>query len=211
MIAPKPTALSVVEAASAPVVACTADQMLFDEGGLVKDKTVVVLGGGGNVGAYAVRLAVLAGARVIATARASQVDELRTPGTVEVVVGGGSPPADYMGQADVVIDTVGGSALAGAFDWLRAGGVLVSAVEEPDPAGAARRGVRARFMLVAVTTDRLRRLATLFDAGQIRPRIGQVLPLEDARLAHGMLEAGAAPSGKLVLLPKRRQPVIPSF
>jgi NADPH:quinone reductase-like Zn-dependent oxidoreductase len=201
MIGPKPTALSPIEAASAPVVACTAYQMLFDHAGVAKGQTVVVLGGGGNVGAYAVRLALLAGAQVIATTRAHQASELRALGNVEVVAACDTPPEDWKGQADVVIDTVGGRSLAGAFDWLRSGGVLVSAVEEPDLSAAARRGLRAQFMLVSVTTKRLEQLGALFDAGEIRPRIGQVLSLRDGQLAHRMLEERTAPPGKLVLVP----------
>ncbi len=201
MIAPRPAVLSPIEAASAPVVACTAHQMLFDHAGLKKGQTVVVLGGGGNVGAYAVALALHGGAQVVATTRGHQARDLRALRKIEVVVAGDLPPEDWKGLADVVIDTVGGRALASAVDWLRAGGILISAVQEPDLDAAARRGVRARFILVSVTTRRLDQLAGLFEAGEIRPRIGRVLRLEDARLAHRMLEERTAPPGKLVLVP----------
>ena len=65
MIAPKPARLTDAEAASVPVIATTAWQMLFDHAGLQPNQRVLVLGGGGNVGAYAVRLAAWAGADVV--------------------------------------------------------------------------------------------------------------------------------------------------
>jgi NADPH:quinone reductase-like Zn-dependent oxidoreductase len=68
MIAVKPARLSDTEAASVPVVGCTARQMLFDHAGVREGQTVVVLGGAGNVGGYAVQLGQLAGARIVATA-----------------------------------------------------------------------------------------------------------------------------------------------
>jgi NADPH:quinone reductase-like Zn-dependent oxidoreductase len=54
--------------------------MLFDRGGARAGQTVVVLGGGGNVGGYAVQLAQLAGARVVATAPPRDFDLLRSWG-----------------------------------------------------------------------------------------------------------------------------------
>ena len=78
MIASKPARLTDVEAASAPVVACTAQQMLFDHAGVQKGQAVVVLGAAGNVGGYAVQLAQLAEARVVAIARPQHYDLLRS-------------------------------------------------------------------------------------------------------------------------------------
>lgn len=201
MIAPKAGALTHVEAASAPVVACTALQMLFEHADLQPGQRVVVLGGGGNVGAYAVQLAALAGVTVVATGRARDLDRIRRLGATEAVAAGEPVPAQLAASADAVIDTVGGSALAEAFDWLRPGGALLSAVTPPDQAAAARHGVRAQFILVAVTTEKLQRLAALFETGRLRPNVGQELSLTDARLAHRMLEDGTNPQGKMVLVP----------
>jgi hypothetical protein len=88
MIAAKPAQLRCVEAASVPVVGCTAYQMLFDHAGVQAGQTVVVLGEAGNVGGYAVQLACLAGARVVATARPPDLDLVRSLGAAEVVAAG---------------------------------------------------------------------------------------------------------------------------
>jgi NADPH:quinone reductase-like Zn-dependent oxidoreductase len=201
MIAAKPAGLTDIEAASVPVVGCTAQQMLFDHAGVRAGQTVVILGGAGNVGGYAVLLAQQAGARIVATASPRGFDLLRSWGVDAIVAAGDPPPSHLAAQADAVIDTVGGTALADAFGWLRRGGVLISAVAEPDQDAARRHGVRAQFMLVAVKTAGLSRLAGLIDAGKLRPRIGETLGLAEARLAHKTLEGGKGRPGKIVLVP----------
>ncbi len=201
MIAPKPAVLTDVEAAAVPVAACTAYQMLTRHAAVGAGQTVLVLGGAGNVGAYAVQLARIAEARVVATAREHQIDFLRTLADVEAIPAGAPPPARLAAKIDAVIDTVGGAALARAFDWLRPGGVLISAVAAPDQDVAMRHGARARFILVDVTTADLRHLAGLFETHQLRPRVGEVLRLSEARIAHRILEDRGHRAGKIVLVP----------
>jgi NADPH:quinone reductase-like Zn-dependent oxidoreductase len=65
MVALRPSRLNHVEAASAPVIAVTAWQMLFEYGKAKSNQTVMILGAAGNVGAYAVQLDVNAGLQVI--------------------------------------------------------------------------------------------------------------------------------------------------
>ncbi|MEG3149707.1 NADP-dependent oxidoreductase [Sphingomonas sp. ZT3P38] len=201
MIAARPNQLSEIEAASVPVIGCTALQMLFEHAGVEAGQTVLVIGGAGNVGAYAVQLAILAGAEVVATGRTQELASITAAGAIAVDAGAGIP-ARFMGQIDAVIDTVGGVALESAFEWLRVGGVLVSSVGEPDRELARRHKVRAQFMLVAVTTHKLVQLADLFSTGDLQTRIGEVLGLPDARRAHAMIETGTAPPGKLMLVPQ---------
>jgi NADPH:quinone reductase-like Zn-dependent oxidoreductase len=201
MIAGKPARLTDVEAASAPVVACTAQQMLFDHARVQEGQTVVVLGAAGNVGGYAVQLAQLAEARVVATARPQHFDLLRSWRAAEVVAAGEPPPPKLAGQADAVIDTAGGEALAQAFAWLRRGGAVISAVAEPDHDAARRQEARAQFILVSVTTAALRRLAELFDAAKLRTHVGPTLSMSEAQLAHRMLGDPKRQPGKIILAP----------
>jgi NADPH:quinone reductase-like Zn-dependent oxidoreductase len=105
------------------------------------------------------------------------------------------------GGFNSVIDTVGGTRLAESFALLRPGGILVSAVEKPDKNAAARYGVRAEFILVSVTTRLLQRLGTLIDAGTLSVRVGEILPLSEARIAHEMLAGRTHRPGKIVLIP----------
>jgi NADPH:quinone reductase-like Zn-dependent oxidoreductase len=200
MIAIKPRTLTDVEAASVPVIAVTAWQMLFDHAGVKPGQTVLIHGGAGNVGAYAVQLAHRAGVRVITTVRTADVEYVRGLGAEEVIDVSQTRFEDVTGPVDAVIDTVGGDALARSFAVLQPGGLLVSAVAPPDAAEAARREVRAFFMLVDVTTNALTRIAALIDAGDLTTAVGTVLPLSAARTAHDMLEGRQPkPRGKIVL------------
>lgn len=180
-IARKPERLDFIQAASAPVVAVTAWHMLFDCASFARGQTVLVLGAQGNVGAYAMQLAKWAGARVISISSRDAFE-------------------DRVFDVDIVIDTVGGQAQERAFATLKRDGILVSSVSQPPNDLAERYGVRTAFFIVEVTTEKLERIAQLFDDGVLAPRVGVVLPLADARTAHEML-AGTVPhpSGKIVL------------
>ena len=109
MIALKPGRLGFIEAASMPVVAVTAWQMLFDHAGLVPGETVLVHGGAGNVGSYAVQFARLAGARVVATASAQDIDKVQALGAEKVIDFRAQRFEEELKDVDVVIDTVGGA------------------------------------------------------------------------------------------------------
>ena len=145
------------------------------------------------------QLARQAGARVVATASAGDLDRLRDLGVEQAVDFRAMPFEAAAGEVDVVLDLVGGKTLERSFAVLRPGGVLVSAVAQPDQARAAERGVRALFMLVDVTTAALASIGRLLDAGGLQTQVGEVLPLEQAVLAHRMLEGAPHKPGKIVL------------
>ncbi len=199
-IAKRPGAMAATEAASVPVVAVTAWQMLFERARVSSGQTVLVHGAGGSVGAFAVQLARRQGARVIATAAARDADFIRRLGADEVVDFRAARFEDAASLIDVVIDTVGGDVQTRSLAVLRPGGVLVSIVSEPDAEAAARRGVEATFLLVSVTNALLTRIAAWIDAGDLTARVGSILPLAEARTAHEMLEGSRPrPPGKIVL------------
>ncbi len=85
MVAPKPQHLSHVEAASVPVVAVTAWQMIFEYGNAKPDQTVLVLGAAGNVGSYVVQLAVKADLHVIAVVGSKDIEYARSLGAQDIV------------------------------------------------------------------------------------------------------------------------------
>jgi NADPH:quinone reductase-like Zn-dependent oxidoreductase len=200
MLARKPRGLGHLDAASVPVVAVTALQMLFDHARVEPGERVLILGAAGSVGAYAVQLARGAGVHVIGTVRGSDASYVQRLGANEVVDVSAVRIEDSVAPVDVVIDLVGGEAQDRSMAVLARGGRLVSAVSEPDQERAARQGVTAKLILVDVRTEALTRIATLLDAQQLTTHIGTVLPLADARVAHEMLE-GTRPrrGGKIVL------------
>jgi NADPH:quinone reductase-like Zn-dependent oxidoreductase len=198
-LARKPQRIGFIEAASVPVVACTAWQMVFEHGTVDQTKRVLVHGGAGNVGAYAVQLARRVAHEVIATVFSSDIAYVETLGAHHVIDVQTSRFEEALADVDVVLDTVGGETLERSFSVLKRGGVLVSAVAEPDQQKAVRHGVRAFFILVDVSSDRLEQLATLIEAGELTTSVGDVLPLAEARTAHEMLAGKPHKRGKIVL------------
>ncbi len=199
MLARKPGRLNFVEAASVPVVASTAWQMVFDHGKVDGTRRVLVHGPAGNVGAYAVQLAKRAGAEVIATAHARDVQYVRTLGADRVIDVEASRFEEEARGIDVVIDTIGGETQDRSFGVLKSGGTLVSSVSEPDREKAARQGIRGVFFLASVTSAGLTRIAEMIDAGRLVTNVGEVLLLSEARLAHEMLAGKPHRRGKIVL------------
>jgi len=187
MVALRPSRLSHVEAASAPVIAVTAWQMLFDYGNAKSNQTVMILGAAGNVGAYAVQLAVRARTHVIAVVGSHDMDYVRSLGSETVLDYKADRFENTASSVDLVLDTVGGNTRDRAHHLIRSGGVMVSVVS-PEPA-AKWPGVRAVFFYVEVTTERLNTISALFDRGELVPQVGTILPLEDVRTAHKMLGA----------------------
>ena len=192
MVARKPRRLNHVEAASVPVVAVTAWQMLFEYAKVVAGQSVLILGAGGNVGAYAVQLAASTGLDIVAIVGPKDVELVRNLGAKTVLVDQKAIP-----QVDVVIDTVGGETLEHSFGKVKSGGVLVSVVStKPLP---QRPGVRSVFFYADLTTSRLNVLTKLFEEEKLSARVGSILPLQDARTAHYMLGGAPHKPGKIVL------------
>ncbi|WP_234683791.1 NADP-dependent oxidoreductase [Bradyrhizobium monzae] len=200
MVSTKPTSLTHVEAASLPVVAVTAWQALFDHAQLEAGQRVVIHGAAGNVGSYAVQLARQAGIQTIATVSTGDVAAVRNLGANTLIDYRTQRFEEEVGDADAVIDLVGGETQIRSFQVLRRGGKLISAVSNPDQQLAQRYGVGATFFLVNVTSQHLKEIARLVDGGRLRRHVGAVLPLADAREAHLMLErVRPQPKGKIVL------------
>lgn len=199
MIARKPASLGFPEAASAPVVAVTAWQMLFEYANATAGQTVLIHGAGGSVGAYAVQFAAQAGLHVFATASASDIQYVQSLGAATVIDYRNSRFEELVPMVDIVLDTVGGETMARSLGTIKPGGILVSVVSEPGVLPAELQNIRAVFFLVDVTTERLDRITAFFDQGKLVPRVGTILTLEQVRSAHEMLGGSPHKPGKIVL------------
>jgi len=198
MLAPKPKSLTHIEAASAPVVAVTAWQMLHDYAQAKSGQSVLIHGAAGNVGAYAVQLARRAQLNIIATASANDAEYIRQLGADRVLDYHTTRFEQEIPPVDIVLDLVGGEIRSRSIPLIKPGGILVSVVSPITEAEKAF-GIHAVFFLVEVTTDRLNTLTDLFDRHQLVPQVGAVLPLEQVQIAHQMLAGAPHKRGKIVL------------
>ena len=200
-LADRPRSVSHVQAASLPLAALTAWQALTDQAGLQPGERVLVQGGAGGVGVYAVQLAAILGADVTASGRPGQGDFVRSLGarTFTEDAGGAGDSADAREGFDVVVDTVGGPVLEASYGRTRRGGRLVTLGAPPSAQRAEQFGIHAMFFVVTPDAAELARLAELTDSGQLRPVVSQTFPLREGREA---FESGARPHppGKTVLL-----------
>jgi NADPH:quinone reductase-like Zn-dependent oxidoreductase len=204
-LVPKPSTLDHVQAAAVPLSALTAWQALFDHAHLAAGQTVLVHGGAGGVGVFAVQLAHWAGAQVIATTSARNRDFLRElgVGANEIIDYTTTRFEEVVHGVDVVFDMVGGDTLQRSWQVIKPGGVLVSIVSPPPPAAVATamakgQDVRFEWFVVEPNRDELIQIGALIDAGQLRPIIDTVFPFDQARQAYEQAARGHT-RGKIVL------------
>ena len=188
LLVPAPRTLTAAECAAMPLPALTAWQALFDHGRLAAGERVLIHGASGVVGGLAVQLARAHGAHVIGTASAANLGSVRPLGAHEAV--DAASFEDAVEPVDLVLDTVGGERLRRSSAVLRAGGRLISVVEELPDGGV--------FFIVEPNREQLSSIARLADAGELKPPPVEVLPLASARDAFARsLEHG--PPHKVVL------------
>jgi NADPH:quinone reductase-like Zn-dependent oxidoreductase len=192
----KPKTLSYVEAAAVALVAQTALQML-DRAGVQKGQTVLIQGAGGAVGGIAVQAAHRRGARVIATATGPSIQRVKDYGADEVIDYKSERFEDRVKNVDVVLDAVGGDVLQRSFGVLKSGGTLVSVVQPPSEEEATRHQVNASMVVTEVTSEGLKKLAQMVDAGEIKPHVGKTYPLSEVAKGWEAARSGQV-DGKIV-------------
>ena len=198
VVARKPRTLDHVQAAAVPVAGLTAWQALFEVAQLKAGQKVLIHAAAGGVGNFAVQFAKAKGAYVIGTASSRNQEFLRELGVDKTVDYHKTRFEDAVGDADVVLDTIGGDTQERSFKALKKGGILVSIVQPPSEELAAKYGVRALFYGAHASSSDLAEIAKLIDSGKVKTVIETVLPLAEARRAHELSESGHA-RGKIVL------------
>ncbi|GAA3208764.1 NADP-dependent oxidoreductase [Oerskovia jenensis] len=194
-LARKPAAWTWEQAAGAPLAGLTALQTI-DRTGLSSGQTVLVHAAAGGVGSMAVQIAVARGARVIGTASERNHEYLRSLGAEPVTYGDGLAErvrALAPEGVDVVLDYIGGEALATTPDVLRDGGTVASVVE-----AAARDELGGHYVWVRPDVEGLTELARLADAGQLTVDVAEVYDLADTAKAHEASRTGHV-RGKVVI------------
>ncbi|MFF3063107.1 NADP-dependent oxidoreductase [Oerskovia sp. NPDC057915] len=194
-LARKPAAWTWEQAAGAPLAGLTALQTI-DRAGVTSGQTVLVHAAAGGVGSMAVQIAVARGARVIGTASERNHEYLRSLGAEPVTYGEGLAErvrALAPDGVDVVLDYIGGEALATTPDVLRDGGTVASVVD-----AAARDELGGHYVWVRPDVEGLTELARLADAGQLTVDVAEVYDIADTAKAHEASRTGHV-RGKVVI------------
>jgi NADPH:quinone reductase-like Zn-dependent oxidoreductase len=198
-VAPKPATVTHAQTAAVPLSALTAWQALFDQGGLAPGQHVLVHGGAGGVGSFAVQLARWRGARVTATSSARDSDLVRGLGADEVIDYRTQRFEEAVTEIDLAFDTVGGDTWERSWAVLRPRGRLVSIAVPRPPERETDDGRRAIWFVVKQDRQQLLEIGGLIDAGHLRPIISAELPLARGPEAYGPTGHRSGP-GKVVLL-----------
>ena len=223
-VALKPKSVSVVEAASIPLVALTAWQALVERGNISRGDKVLIHGGAGGVGSIAIQLAKHLGAQVATTVSAKNMEYVEALGADVVVDYATQDFSTKLDGYDFVLDTQGGSTLMKSLSVLRKDGLVVGIAGPPDKPfatsfglngvvqtivsvlsarvnrAARKLGVRYEFLFVQSSGKQLEALAALVDAGTIRTTIGRTFSFDETPFALTELAAGRLGRGKAVII-----------
>src|SRR5437867_6924108 len=196
--APKPKSLTHVEAAAVPVVALTAWQALIDTAKLSAGQTVLIHGGSGGVGTFAIQIAKARGAKVIATASTANQDLLKELGADVAIDYTKTRFEDVAKDVDVVLDSVGKDTLARSYGVVKKGGFIVSIVARLDQTELAKHGIHGAALSADPNAQALAELGKLIDQGKIKVIVSQTFPLSEAKTAQEQVATGHT-RGKIVL------------
>jgi NADPH:quinone reductase-like Zn-dependent oxidoreductase len=189
-VAPKPRHLSHAEAAAVPIGALTAWQGLFEKAKLQSGERVLIHGGSGGVGVFAVQLARRAGAYVVTTASERNRRFLAELGADVILDYQTERFEEKAHDIDVVFDTVGGETLQRSWGVLSPSGRLVTVAANSE--GHRDERTKAAFFIVEAKQSQLREIATGLDIGELRSFVDATVPLEEASTAY----FGAVPKRK---------------
>lgn len=197
-VARKPKNASHTEAAALPLAGVSALQALTEHLKLLRGQTILIHGGAGGIGSFAIQLAKHLGAAVATTAGADDAQHVKDLGADQVIDYKTQTFEDLLRDYDAVFDTVGGETYARSFKVLKKGGVIVSMLEQPNAELMQQHGVTAISQFTQVTNERLSKLAEFVDQGVIKVHVDKTFPLEQAGAALTYLQTGH-PRGKVVL------------
>lgn len=202
-VSPAPANLSMAEAASIPLAGLTAWQGLFEKLKVQQGETVLIHGGGGGVGGFAIQFAKANGCHVIATSSAEKFAYVKSLGADEII---DYQAGNFVEQLHInhkkgvnaVFDTIGKDVYLQSFKALKAGGRIVSILEQPNQELEKKYDVNAEYLFVHPEGEELLEMARLFEADQIKPPKIEILPFEKINDAIAKIKSGHT-FGKIVI------------
>jgi NADPH:quinone reductase-like Zn-dependent oxidoreductase len=221
-VALKPNNLTMQEAASIPLVALTAWQVLVERANLQKGQKVLIHAGSGGVGTIAIQLAKYLGAQVATTTSSANIELVESLGADVVIDYKKDKFEEILKDYDVVLNSLGSDTLENSLAVLKAGGKLISISGPPDREfakangsnwllqqvmrllslgirrKAKHRGVSYSFLFMTANGGQLSQITSLIEAGAIRPVVDRIFPFEKTNEALEYVETGRA-KGKVVV------------
>lgn len=225
-LALKPKNLSMVEAASIPLVGLTAWQALAEVGMVKPGQKVFIQAGSGGVGTFAIQLAKHLGATVAATTSASNAELVKGLGADVIIDYKSQDFEQVLSGYDLVLNSQDAETLDKSLRVLRPGGAAISISGPPDPEFAKALGLNAvlklvmhmlsykvrkaakalgvgySFLFMRADGQQLSEISSLIEAGVIRPVIDKVFPFEQTNEALVYVESGRA-RGKVVIAARK--------
>ncbi|KPX15281.1 Zn-dependent oxidoreductase, NADPH:quinone reductase [Pseudomonas amygdali pv. dendropanacis] len=221
-LARKPTNVSMEEAASVPLVALTAWQVLVETAKVRKGQKVFIQAGSGGVGSIAIQLAKHLGAYVATTTSTSNVEWVKSLGADIVIDYKTQDFVTELRDYDVVLNSLGSEELEKSLQVLKPGGHLISISGPPTPGfadeqklswplkmvlrlisrsirkKAKQRGIQYSFVFMRASGSQLSKISSLIESGVIKPLVDQVFPFNSLARALAYVETGRA-KGKVVV------------
>lgn len=221
-VALKPKNLTMEEAASIPLVGLTAWQVLVERGKVKKGQKVLIHAGSGGLGTFAIQLAKHLGATAATTTSTLNVDPVRSLGADVIIDYKKQDFEKVLAGYDVVLNSLDGDTLQKSLSVLKPGGKLISVTGPPDLDFAREQGlnwflqqvmrllsfgIRRRangrrvsysFLFMRANGEQLGQIASLIEAGTIRPIMDRIFPFEATNEALAYIETGRS-KGKVVV------------
>jgi NADPH:quinone reductase-like Zn-dependent oxidoreductase len=222
-VAPKPTSLTLPEAAAVPLVALAAWQILVERGQLRQGQKVLVHAGAGGLGSTVIQLAKHLGAVVATTTNTATTDLVRDLGADVVIDYTQQDFSQILSGYDLVVDSIGGPNLEKSLTVLTPHGLAIGVAGPPDAGFAKQLGapsilgvvmrllsrkvrkaakaldVRYEFLFMQADGSQLRQLGALYDAGALRPVIDTTFPFDQTPEAMAYVEQGRTKAGKVLV------------
>jgi NADPH:quinone reductase-like Zn-dependent oxidoreductase len=179
-------------------VALTAWQALVDTAKLSTGQTVLIHGGSGGVGSFAIQIAKARGAKVIATASTANQEFLKQLGADVAIDYTKQKFEDVAKDVDVVLDSIGKDTLARSYGVVKKGGIIVSLVARPKESELEKYGIRGAALNAEPNPEELSEIGKLIDDKKINVIVSQTFPLSEAMKAQEQVATGHT-RGKIVL------------